>query len=153
MHNARISHYILNIVVTFNEILNNDGLARFQQQCQCFIVLFLLKLFMYSISDENRKVFHEQETEKTLLSLLSTEVSISNSSVTTKFCIIVSIIARNNHQRCSIKKVVLQNFLNFTRKQLCQRCSITKAGLKHFSIFSGKHLFWSLFLIELKFYS
>ena len=129
-------------------MLNNDGLDRFQQQCQCFSVLFLLKLFMYSISDENRKVFHEQETEKTLLSLLNTEVSISNSSVTTRFCIIVSKIARNNHQRCSVKKVILQNFQNFTGKQLCWRCSLTKAGLKHFAIFPGKRLFWSLFLIK-----
>ena len=31
-----------------------------------------------------------------------------------------------------------------------QRCSIEKAVLKNFAIFTGKHLHWSLFLIELQ---
>ena len=35
-------------------------------------------------------------------------------------------------------------------KKLHGRCSIKIAALKNFAIFTGKHLYWSLFLIELQ---
>ena len=81
---------------------------------------------------------------------------------------------RSSHYRCSVKKVVLKTFANFTGKHLCwslflitllvfrpatllkryrsshQRCSIKKAVLKNFAIFTGKHLCRSLFFIKLQ---
>ena len=44
---------------------------------------------------------------------------------------IVEIIYRSNHQRCSIKKGVLRNFAKFTGKHLCQSLFFNKvAGLR-----------------------
>ena len=36
------------------------------------------------------------------------------------FAIAIQMITRISHQRCSVRKGVLRNFANFTRKHLCQ---------------------------------
>lgn len=37
--------------------------------------VFMMNIFLYFVVGENRKIFHEQECEKTLIILLSIEVS------------------------------------------------------------------------------
>ena len=39
-----------------------------------------------------------------------------------------TLITRNNYKKCSVKKVVLRNFVKFTGKHLCQGLFFSKVG-------------------------
>ena len=47
-----------------------------------------------------------------------------------------------------LKLYMSQTKISMNSRSSHQRCSIEKAVLRNFSIFSGKHLCWSLFLIQ-----
>ena len=47
-----------------------------------------------------------------------------------------------------LKLYMSQTKISINSRSSHQRCSIEKAVLRNFSIFSGKHLCWSLFLIQ-----
>ena len=57
-------------------------------------------------------------------------------------------ITRSNHQKCSIKKGVIRNFVKFTGKHLCQSIFFNKvAGLRYATLLK-KRLWHMCFLVN-----
>ena len=53
-------------------------------------------------------------------------------------------------QKRKKEKILCKQITNFRFRSSHQRCSVKKAVLNYFSIFTGKHLRWSLLLIKLQ---